>query len=120
MKTTPDHIQRARLAHHAALETLRAPDCPHNGLTLWRKLRHIEALAHKAAEAACNGYLTTEEAGRLGRAEMHHVCQLFRRQIPGLYFNTDPRGGRAQTGLRESRYPRRHVSGLGTRRNPRR
>lgn len=40
MKTKTDKaiLQRARMAHHRALETLRSPDCALSGLQIWRKL----------------------------------------------------------------------------------
>lgn len=48
-------IERERIAHHRALETLRSPDCELSGLQLWRKLRRLEQLAHACTEAYCNG-----------------------------------------------------------------
>jgi hypothetical protein len=57
MKTKTDKaiLQRARIAHHRALETLRAPECSLSGIQIWRKLCEIERLAHAGAEAYCNG-----------------------------------------------------------------
>lgn len=50
-----DMIARDRIAHHRALETLRAPSCELSGIQLWRKLCQIESLAHVGATAYCNG-----------------------------------------------------------------
>ena len=49
------HIHARRAAHHAALETLRAPGCETSGALIWKRLRRIEARAHDAATAQCNG-----------------------------------------------------------------
>jgi hypothetical protein len=48
-------LNARRAAHHAALETLRAPGCETPGALLWKRLRRIEARAHDAATAQCNG-----------------------------------------------------------------
>ena len=48
-------IKSRRVAHHAALETLRAPGCETPGALIWKRLRRIEARAHDAATAQCNG-----------------------------------------------------------------
>lgn len=48
-------IQSRRAAHHAALETLRAPNCETPGAVIWQRLRRIESRAHDAATAQCNG-----------------------------------------------------------------
>ena len=48
-------VNRERIAHHRALETLRAPSCSLSGSQLWRKICEIERLAHAGAEASCNG-----------------------------------------------------------------
>jgi len=48
-------INARRAAHHAALETLRAPGCETPGALLWKRLRLIEARARDAATAQCNG-----------------------------------------------------------------
>jgi hypothetical protein len=50
-----DRITARRRAHHAALETLRAPGCETPGALIWKRLRRIEAKAHDAATAQCNG-----------------------------------------------------------------
>lgn len=57
MKTIADKelLQRERVAHHRALETLRADTCTKSGIQLWRKLCEIERLAHAGATACCNG-----------------------------------------------------------------
>lgn len=48
-------IQRERIAHHRALETLRHESCQKSGIQLWRKLVELETLAHAGATASCNG-----------------------------------------------------------------
>lgn len=48
-------IERDRIAHHRALETLRSPECSKSGIQLWRKLCELERLAHAASTASCNG-----------------------------------------------------------------
>jgi len=53
--TKQDRIASRRAAHHAALETLRAPGCETPGALIWKRLRRIEARAHDAATAQCNG-----------------------------------------------------------------
>ncbi len=57
MKTSQEKelIQRDRIAHHRALESLRAPSCSKSGIQLWRKLCEIERLAHAGATCYCNG-----------------------------------------------------------------
>lgn len=54
-KTPKEVLQRERMAHHRALETLRAPHCNKSGIQLWRKLCEIERLTHAGATAYCNG-----------------------------------------------------------------
>ena len=48
-------VNARRAAHHAALETLRAPGCETPGALIWKHLCRIEARAHDAATAQCNG-----------------------------------------------------------------
>jgi len=55
MKTHNDVIDRARKAHHLALESLRGPDCQLSGMQIWRRLCALEQLAHSGATAYCNG-----------------------------------------------------------------
>ena len=55
MKTQSANTARARAAHHAALETLRAPGCKLSGMAIWRKLRRLEQEVHDATTAQCNG-----------------------------------------------------------------
>jgi hypothetical protein len=50
-----DRTTARRAAHHAALETLRAPGCRTSGAAIWKRLRRIEDRAHDAATAQCNG-----------------------------------------------------------------
>lgn len=54
-KTPKEVLQRARIAHHRALETLRHESCQKSGIQLWRKLVELETLAHAGATANCNG-----------------------------------------------------------------
>lgn len=55
MKTSKEVLTRYRIAHHRALETLRAPECDKSGIQLWRKLVEVERMAHAGATAYCNG-----------------------------------------------------------------
>ncbi len=55
MKTQSSQVNVWRVAHHRALEKLRAENCALSGLQIWRKLVDLERLAHAAAEASCNG-----------------------------------------------------------------
>jgi len=52
--TQKEVLQRERIAHHRALESLRAPSCSKSGIQIWRKLIEIERLAHIGATAWCN------------------------------------------------------------------
>jgi hypothetical protein len=54
-QTDRETVQRLRLAHHRALETLRAEHCQLSGLQIWRRLSNIERLANAGACAYCNG-----------------------------------------------------------------
>jgi len=104
MKTTPEHITQRRLAHHAALETLKAPACNLSGLQIWRKLRQIEKIAHDGATAYCNGEAVFHQGQafnfRRDETAWERFTALIRAQagevlgqIPtGFYVNGDARG----------------------------
>lgn len=89
-----------RARHHAALETLRAPGCETSGLALWRKLRRIEARAHDATTAQCNGtaygtqpFRSDEEMDEFSDAIRQEVTKAFGGALPeGFTLNHDPRG----------------------------
>jgi hypothetical protein len=110
MKPNQDTLNKFRAQHHAALETLRAPDCTDTGLQLWRKCRQLEAVARAGATARCNGetftILDNPKAGAIefnfcadeiawdefcdlvaGRAEM-----IFGQLPAGFFVNGDARG----------------------------
>lgn len=92
-----DRITARRAAHHAALETLRAPGCKTLGALLWKRLRQIEARAHDAATAQCNG--TEGSAARPTPWEAYEtairaeVAAVFGGVLPaGFFLNQDCRG----------------------------
>ena len=103
MKTT-EHTTRRRTAHHNALETLRAPTCKANGLSLWRKLRRLENIANGGATAYCNGEIYTHGAAlynfRRDETAWHRFSSFIRNQVgaifghipEGFFVNGDPRG----------------------------
>lgn len=104
-------LDARRKAHHCALSSLHASLLPTQeehetrGLSMWRKLRRIEALAHDAATAQCNGerygsqpYREDDETGDSPldvffdgiRAD---VARVFGGVLPdGFRINHDPRG----------------------------
>lgn len=111
--TNKAYTTTARAAHHAALETLRAPGCKASGLAIWRKLRRIERKAHDAATAQCNAaafngqpfrpdYLADGSEGTpenptpwevFSDSIRAEVAAAFGGTLPqGFRFNQDPRG----------------------------
>lgn len=93
MKTqVPDHIQRSRQLHHAALESLRAPGNLTPGLVLWRKLRRIEQWITSDTTAYCNGGHTQEWLDARCRRALCSVGMVFGGLPKGLFVNRDPRG----------------------------
>lgn len=109
MKTPKAVLERARIAHHRALETLRAPECQLSGIQLWRKLCEIERLAHAGATAWCNGenirlvwplfgprdydFRTDENAwDALKSVATDCVRNIFRTVPAGFFVNGDTRG----------------------------
>ena len=96
MKTTEkqEWITRRRVAHHAALETLRAPGVTTPGLALWRKLRRIESAASLVVLNYANG------TGGVDTENIHAKLEPFRKSVralfghtpKGFFVNTDPRG----------------------------
>lgn len=101
MSTTKQHIIRERLAHHAALETLRAAGCTTSGIDLWRKLCRIERQAHNATTAQCNGAAYGSQPFREEEAWEEFVGEIKRKvaavfghsgTLPGFFVNGDARG----------------------------
>ncbi len=99
MKTLAPHIERERLAHHAALLSLYNGEKPTTGLNLWRQLCRVERLASDAATAQCNG---TDYNGQPFREEKEwdefdffihaKVRKIMGGNVVGFFFNKDPRG----------------------------
>ena len=94
---TETHIDRARLAHHKALESLCTNGTP--GLTLWRKLRRLEVEANAAATAQCNGEAyggqpyRNEYGWQIFTAEItDQVAKTLGKLPEGFFINGDPRG----------------------------
>tara|TARA_R100000315_G_scaffold48981_1_gene23253 strand:- start:2471 stop:2833 length:363 start_codon:yes stop_codon:yes gene_type:complete len=82
-----------RARHHHALKGLHTDPENADGLSMWRALRRIEAIASNANEDACN---TPEGADRqegiLDGLE-EQVKEVFGGCLPGGFFiNRDPRG----------------------------
>ncbi len=95
MRTT-ERVEQRRAAHHRALEALASTvGCQTDGLTLWRKLRRLEADAHLLAERYCNGAIDTREWDR-GKAHIHDALRRIfggSGSIPaGVFINSDARG----------------------------
>lgn len=82
---TPDHIQKAREAHHAALERLTGKP----GLATWRKLRRLEAKASAITLELCNGTLDQERCDQALDDISRQVQAIIGRPF---YLNRDPRG----------------------------
>lgn len=90
MKTT-EHVSRRRQSHHNALATL-STNRKADGFSLWRKLRAIEAKAHKLATDYCNGDCTGEQWDA-GKAQFtQEVFEVLGRLPAGFYVNGDARG----------------------------
>lgn len=105
------HLDQRRKAHHRALSSLHASplnsqeEHEQRGMKMWRKLRCIEAVAHDATTAQCNGerygsqpYREDDETGNSPldvffdgiRAD---VAKVFGGTLPvGFMINHDPRG----------------------------
>jgi hypothetical protein len=109
---TKQHVIDSRNRHHAALATL-ANKPASEGLSMWRKLRRIETIAHNAATAQCNAapyggqpfrpdYLPDGSEGTeenltpwevFSESIRAKVAKVFGGELPkGFKFNQDPRG----------------------------
>jgi len=92
---TESTVRDQRLRHHAALEALAKsidPRSTQDGLTIWRRLRRVEAKARKAAEDYCNGTITMEQMNRIAGLAQTEVSKIFGGLPPGFHINRDPRG----------------------------
>lgn len=85
-------LNKERAAHHAALETLRAPGVTTSGLRLWRTLRRFEGSARRAAEQYANGEIGTDHYERRAALTVEKVRQCLGRVPSGFIVNSDPRG----------------------------
>lgn len=109
---TAQYVIESRNRHHTALASL-ANKPASEGLSIWRKLRRIETLAHNAATAQCNA---APYGGQPFRPDWHkdgsegteenptqyevfcdsirsEVAKVFGGELPkGFKFNQDPRG----------------------------
>ena len=102
-----------RARHHAALASLHASPATADGLKIWRTLRRVEAEAHDAATAQCNGAAYGSQPfrpdclpdGTEGTEEQPtpwedysatvraRVAKAFGGKVPqGFFFNQDARG----------------------------
>ena len=93
MKTAEhkEWIERRRKAHHWALSTL--VDGKIDGLVLWRRLRKIEIVMHKANEMYCNGDFDMEAWEAAKAYAQSAIKRAFHGTIPeGFFINGDPRG----------------------------
>lgn len=92
MKTKHENYNLQRTRHHAALETLRSPDCHQSGLQLWRKLRRIEARTHRAAKLYCNGEIEESDWNTAQAQAVDDLRDVFGWLPSGIFINGDPRG----------------------------
>ena len=92
MKNSKENLNKWRENHHKALESLKGENCNLNGLQLWRKLRTIEVIAHAAATDYYNTKIDTAQLDAVKDSVGKEIERLFKRKIPGLMFNSDPRG----------------------------
>lgn len=93
---------RAKLAHYAALETLRAPRCKNTGAEIYRLLRRLEPRAQRAANAYVSGYPFEGFPARgftyrhleefKEKAIVPAIKAIFGHVPAGFFFNDDPRG----------------------------
>ena len=89
---TPEHVQRSRANHHAALKALHIDPTKADGLKMWRSLLHIEKRAEAGAMKWSNGD-TTEAQWEETRGEVERaVSRVFGRIPTGFFVNSDPRG----------------------------
>lgn len=105
------HLDQRRKAHHRALSSLHASplasqeEHEQRGLRMWRRLRRIEAIAHDATTAQCNGerygsqpYREDDESGEspldvFFDGIRSDVAKVFGGTLPtGFMINHDTRG----------------------------
>lgn len=91
-KDKREWIERRRKAHHAALETLKGPDCNLTGLQIWRKLRPLERLSRDAATKLCNAEIEQEQFDAVKQRVKEQVSYIFGCKPKGFFLNSDPRG----------------------------
>lgn len=96
MNTTKEHIERARQKHHDALLALASLtsglSLTVSGLSLWRKLRRLEAEATAITTALCNGAINQELAELQFEQIEAKVAKVFGKLPAGFFINRDPRG----------------------------
>jgi hypothetical protein len=85
-------VARRRVAHHSALETLRAPGCQLTGLQIWRKLRLVENRVNHAALDYCNGEIDSDQWETVAQDAGRAVKRIFGWVPDGFFVNGDPRG----------------------------
>jgi hypothetical protein len=80
--------------HYAAIEKL-VSICGGSKLatkTISNRLRHLETVAHRAAEEYCNGDIQIEDFNEIEKVIVEDVQKLFNGKLQGFFVNTDPRG----------------------------
>lgn len=87
-------IQRRRINHHKALETLAYQvNCNTPGLALWRQLRRIENWFTVYSTRYCDGTIDTDEFEKVKDTARKRLSRVFGGRIPdGVFLNSDPRG----------------------------
>lgn len=83
-------IQKAREAHHKALERLARKKG--QGLAIWRRLRRLEARASEITMAVCNGEILWVDADAILDGMAASVEEVLGRKVKGFFVNRDPRG----------------------------
>lgn len=93
-----DNARRHRAAHMAALASLHA-DQTTDGEAIYRKLRRLERIASNAATAQCNGerysdqpYRNEQDWDKFCNEVAASISRIFGQDVPGAFFNSDPRG----------------------------
>lgn len=86
--TQREFIKQQRETHHKALEKLTGR--PGEGLKIWRRLRRLEARAHRITTALCNGEVTQDDVETALDAVKAEVSEITGPDF--LYLNRDPRG----------------------------
>ena len=87
-------IQKRRVAHHKALETLAYQvGCEAPGLALWRQLRRIESWLSVYSVQHCNGDIDGDKWEEIKQQGRNRLFKVFGGRIPeGVFINSDPRG----------------------------